>query len=115
MVTEFSISTEIKDGCLLMQPVGYINNSGGETIFKEFMNHFNDGHKNVVIDLSKSNVINSIGISFLIEIIDKLNDEDGKLYFANTDPSIEKTFSIMGIYQFAQKAGTVEEALSKLK
>jgi len=115
MVTEFSLKSEIKNDCLLMQPIGYINNNGGETIFKEFLNHSKKGFKKVVIDLSKSNVINSIGISFLIEIIDKLNDEKGKLFFANTDPAIEKTFSIMGIYQFAQKASTVDEALNKMK
>lgn len=115
MVPEFSIKSEIKEDCLLIQPTGYINNSGGEKIFKEFSKHSTNGVNKVIIDLSKSNVINSIGISFLIEIIDKLNDEDGKLFFANTDPAIEKTFSIMGIYQFAQKAETVGEALEKMK
>jgi len=115
MVTEFALTSEIKNNCLLMQPTGYINNSGGEKIFQEFTDHFKNGINNVVIDLSKSNVVNSIGISFLIEIIEKLNDTNGKLFFANTAPSIEKTFSIMGIYQFARKAATVDEALKEIK
>lgn len=115
MVTEFTLTSEFKNDCLILQPNGYLNNSGGEKIFKEFSKHSTKGINKVIIDLSKSNVINSIGISFLIEIIDKLNDVDGKLFFTNTDPAIEKTFSIMGIYQFAQKAATVEDALEKMK
>lgn len=114
MVTEFSLSSEIKNDCVILKPVGYINNNGGEKIFKEYLSFAKKGMNKVIIDLSNSKVINSIGISFLIEIIDKLNDEKGKLFFANTDPSIEKTFSIMGIYQFAQKAATVEEAFKKI-
>jgi len=50
-----------------------------------------------------------------LKLLEKLNDKNGKLYFANTAPSIEKTFSIMGIYQFAQKASTVEDAFMKMK
>jgi anti-anti-sigma regulatory factor len=57
-----------------------------------------------------SNVVNDvIGISFLIEIIEKLNEKGGKLYFSNLDPSIEKTFTIMGLFQFAEKVNSVED------
>jgi len=56
-----------------------------------------------------SKVVNSIGISFLIEIIEKLNEKGGILYFSNLDPSVEKTFTIMGLFQFAEKVSSVEE------
>ena len=65
----------------------------------------------VVMDLEKSKVVNSIGISYLIDIIEKLNERNGILVFTNMDPTIEKTFNIMGIFQFAQKAESVEAAL----
>jgi anti-anti-sigma regulatory factor len=50
----------------------------------------------------------------LIEIIEKLNESGGKMVFTNLDPSIDKTFLIMGLYQFAQKVDRVEEALNSL-
>ncbi len=56
--------------------------------------------------------MNSIGISHLIEVIEKLSQSDGKLVFTNLDPTIEKTFSIMGLFQFAEKADNVEAALN---
>jgi anti-anti-sigma regulatory factor len=65
------------------------------------------------MDLQESKVVNSIGISYLIEIIEKLNENNGKLYFTNLDPTIEKTFNIMGLFTFAEKADSIEDALSK--
>ena len=56
-------------------------------------------------------MINSIGISFLIEIIEKLNDAGGKLIFTNLDSSIEKTLMIMGLFNFAGKEATVDDAV----
>ncbi|UCH66264.1 MAG: STAS domain-containing protein, partial [Ignavibacterium sp.] len=69
--------------------------------------------KKVIMDLNDSKVVNSIGISYLIEIIEKLNESSGKLYFTNLDPTIEKTFNIMGLFQFAEKVDSVDEALQK--
>ena len=54
-------------------------------------------------------MVNSIGISYLIEIIEKLNDKSGTLYFCNMDAAIEKTFTIMGLFQFAKKVDSVSD------
>ena len=38
------------------------------------MKHKDEGVKKVIMDLQESKVVNSIGISYLIEIIEKLNE-----------------------------------------
>lgn len=106
---EFELSAEVVNNILKIKTDGYINNSGGEIIVNEFNKHYENGINKVLIDIEKSKVVNSIGISFLIEIIEKLNDKGGKLYFSNLDPSIEKTFTIMGIFQFAEKVNSVQD------
>jgi len=67
-----------------------------------------------VINLAQSKVVNSIGMSFLIEIIDRLQEVDGKLVFTNIDPAVEKMLTIMGLFGFAGKEKSVEEALQNL-
>jgi len=114
MSSEFNLVTEAKDNCIVISTTGYINNIGGQKIVDEFYKHNSNGINNVVLNLANSNVVNSIGISFLIEIIEKLNQTNGKLIFTNLDPSIEKTFTIMGLFQFAKKADNLEEALKYL-
>ena len=111
MEQEFSLTSETRANCLIITTCGYVNNKGGEAIAKEFSQHFEKGTKNIVINLAQSKVVNSIGMSFLIEIIDQLNDADGKLVFTNLDPAVEKMLNIMGLFQFAGKEKTVDDAL----
>lgn len=114
MEAEFKLTSEIRDNVLIMHTSGYVNNEGGEKIATEFSQHFENGIANVIINLEKSKVVNSIGISFLIEVIEKLNDSKGKLIFTNLESAIEKTLTIMGLFNYAGKEATVEAALKKL-
>lgn len=111
MEQPFTLTSEARQNCLIMVTSGYVNNVGGEAIAKEFGRHFVNGTKHVVINLAQSKVVNSIGMSFLIEIIEQLQDVDGKLIFTNLDPAVEKMLSIMGLFKFAGKEQTVEDAL----
>ena len=111
METDFSLTSEVQGDVLIMHTSGYVNNEGGEKIAPEFSTHFENGIKKIVINLAKSKVVNSIGISFLLEVIEKLNDNDGKLIFTNLDAAIDKTLTIMGLFNYAGKEGTVDEAL----
>lgn len=113
MEAEFKLNSELKGDVLVMHTAGYINNEGGEKIANEFSQHYEKGISKVVINLEKSKVVNSIGISFLIEVIEKLNEKKGKLIFTNLESAIEKTLTIMGLFNFAGKEATVESALTK--
>lgn len=109
MIKDFELTTNMEGDVLVMKTEGYINNNGGEKISEEFSKHYDNGVTKVLLDIEGSKVVNSIGISFLIEVIEKLNEKGGKLYFSNLDPSIEKTFTIMGLFQFAEKVNSVDE------
>lgn len=111
MSSEFNLTVELRNEILVMKTEGYINNIAGEKISQEFSKHFNNGVNRVIIDLEKSKVINSIGISYLLEVIEKLNEKNGKLIFTNLDSTIDKTFNIMGLYQFAEKADSIDSAI----
>ncbi len=114
MEQQFSLASEIRDCCLIITTSGYVNNVGGESIAKEFSRHFEKGTNRVVINLEKSKVVNSIGMSFLIDIVDQLNEAGGKLVFTNLDPAVDKMLTIMGLFQFAGKEKTVDDALKSL-
>lgn len=110
MSTDFNLVSELHDQTLVIKTEGYINNSGGEKIAQEFSKHHN--LNKLILNLENSKVVNSMGISHLIEVIEKITQANGKLIFTNLDPTIEKTFTIMGLFQFAEKADTVEIALN---
>jgi len=114
MEQEFALSSETRDNCLIITTSGYINNTGGEAIHQEFARHFGEGIKNIVINLEQSKVVNSIGMSHLIEIIEQVSEADGRMLFTNLDPAVDKMLNIMGIFSFAGKENSVEEALKKI-
>jgi len=114
MEQPFSLRSELRDNRLIITTSGYVNNVGGEAIAQEFGKHFENGITQVIINLAESKVVNSIGMSFLIEILEQLQEADGKLVFTNLDPAVDKMLTIMGIFQMAGKEATVEDALAHL-
>ena len=115
MEQPFTLTSELRGKCLVIATSGYVNNVGGEAIAKEFNRHFEQEIKQVVINLAQSKVVNSIGMSFLLEIIEQLQEVDGKLIFTNLDPAVDKMLTIMGLFAYAGKAPNVEEALKSFR
>ena len=114
MEQPFHLTSEVQGSCLVIATAGYVNNVGGEAIAAEFKKHFDQGARWVVINLAQSKVVNSIGMSYLIEIIEQLQDSGGKLIFTDLDPAVDKMLSIMGLFRFAGKETTVENAVRSL-
>ncbi len=94
---------------------GYINNQGGEEIAKEAFKLIDDGEKTLLLNLAGTKIVNSIGISILIEIIERMLDIDGRLAFCSLTPTIEKTFHIMGLTQYASIFPDEESAVGELR
>jgi len=91
----------LAEGIGLIAAAGYINNEGGQAIADAAGELMDQGCKTLVIDLDGTRIINSIGVSILLEILEKLMDEKGRLAFCNLTPTIAKTFEIMGLVQYA--------------
>jgi anti-anti-sigma factor len=113
MKSDFSIHSKLINEHLVIETNGYINIHGGESIAKVASSYIDSGVTKIILNLANSKVINSIGISLLIEVIEKLQVVNGTLYFTNMSPTIEKTFTIMGLFIFAQKSETVDAILQQ--
>lgn len=80
---------------------GYINNQGGEEIAKIAYRLIDEGEKQILLNLEGTKIVNSIGISILIEIIERVLEIEGRLGFCSLTKTIAKTFHIMGLAQYA--------------
>ena len=103
MTDELKVSIEMRgtDGAVVYTR-GYINNTGGEEIAACAYRLMDEGVTKLLLNLRETKIVNSIGISILIEIIEKMIDRGGQLGFCNLTPVIEKTFQIMGLAQYAK-------------
>ena len=115
MTESLKLTVEDKGGDLaVIYTNGYINNQGGEEIARVAYELIDQGKKRLLLNLAGTKIVNSIGISILIEIIEKMLEIDGKLAFCSLTPTIEKTFHIMGLAQYAGIFNDEESALQEL-
>ena len=105
------VSSERRGDVAILWTDGYINNQGGEEIAKEAYTQLDQGARALVLNLEKTRIVNSIGISILIEVLEKVMDKKGVLAFCGLTPTIDKTFRIMGLAQYAEIYPTQEDAV----
>lgn len=99
----------------VLEVAGYINNEGGEAIARESARLLEAGAGTLLFDLRATRIINSIGISLLLEVLEKTIDARAILAFCCLSPSIAKTFQIMGLAQYARIYPDREQALIDLR
>lgn len=100
-MAEFSLNVRDEGDVVIIETTGYLNNVGGEKVSEACYEKMENGKKLFLLNLENSKVVNSIGVSILIEIIEKLQDVDGKIGYYNLAPIVEKTFNIMGLTKYS--------------
>ena len=103
------------DSAAVVETPEYINNTGGEGIAEACSGLIADGVSGIVLNLQRCNIANSVGISFLIEVLENLRAGKGRLAFCCVTPTIAKTFQIMGLLQTATLHDTEEQALQAVR
>jgi anti-anti-sigma factor len=98
----------------IVSVAGYINNEGGEAIAQEGKKILAEGKKALLLDLEQTRIINSIGISLLLELLEACLAAQVTLAFCNLHPSVAKTFHVMGLAQYARLYPSRQQALSEL-
>jgi anti-anti-sigma factor len=101
MTESLSVAVDRRGHLAVIYMEGYINNQGGEEIARAAYKLIDEGFRVLLLNLGGTKIVNSIGISILIEIIEKMIELRGKLAFCCLTPTIKKTFQIMGLSQYA--------------
>ena len=92
MTEELRVAVDRKPNGAILYTKGYINNVGGEEIANRAYELMDGGVTTLLLNLRETKIVNSIGISILIEIIEKMIDRGGRIAFCCLTPVIHKTF-----------------------
>lgn len=112
---KFSLTTEDHNEIVIIKTNGYINNIAGEQIAETCYKKIEGGVRKFLLDLENSPIVNSIGVSIIIEIIEKLQEVNGAIGYFNLAPIVAKTFKIMGLVQYSTIYETREKAISDME
>jgi anti-anti-sigma factor len=113
-MSDFITSVKEMNGITLIETNGYLNNVGGEEISAICYEKMGLGQTKFLINMAGTKIVNSIGVSILIEIIEKLQEVNGKIGYYNLAPIVSKTFNIMGLTKYSTVFETEELAVNEL-
>ena len=96
-MSDFNIKVREEGDITILETSGYLNNFGGDRVASICKQSISEGKRKLLINLENTKMVNSIGVSILIEIIEDLQGVNGKIAYYNVAPIVEKTFNIMAV------------------
>ena len=92
----------------------YLNKLTGERIERECKKQLESGARALVIDFSDTELVNSIGISILLGIIDIAEKNGALVVFSDVKDETVQLFEMLGLTRHVVLAKDEQEALSGL-
>ena len=92
----------------------YLNKLSGEKIERECRRQLNCGCRALVIDFSDTKLVNSIGISILLGIIDVAEKSGAQIVFSDVNNQTIQLFEMLGLTRHVVLAKDEREAILNL-
>jgi anti-anti-sigma factor len=92
----------------------YLNKLTGEKIERECRRQLDCGCRALVIDFSDTQLVNSIGVSILLGIIDVAEKNGAKIVFSEVNNQTVQLFEMLGLTRHVALAKDENEALLTL-
>ena len=75
----------------------YLNKLSGERIEYECRRRLDDGYRKLVLNFSQTEIVNSIGISILLGVIDVANKHNAEIVFSDVNEHTVELFDLLGV------------------
>ena|SRR5713101_4949957 len=108
------IRARLLEDAAVIYPGPYLNQLRGESIENQCEEFLASGVRRIVINFEETELINSIGISILLSVIESVNRAQGALMLSNLNASNRELFEMLGLLSHVEMADTEEAALLKL-
>jgi anti-anti-sigma factor len=98
-VSNFETTTDIDRDTATVSVKGYLSGLSGERLESEVARLVGEGSRSIVINFRETDMVNSVGVSILVGIIEKVRDAGGALSFSDLTPVNEEVFRLMGLHR----------------
>ena len=93
----------------------YLNKLSGERIERECRNGLDGGCRALVINFKQTEIVNSIGVSILLGVIDAVEQSGARLVFTNVNQHTIELFDMLGLSRHVALAENIEAAFAILE
>ena len=112
--TTFSVRSHCVGSTAVIYASDYLNKLTGERIERECKKQLDLGCRALIINFSDTELVNSIGVSILMGIIDIAEKNDAELVFSDVNSQTAELFEMLGLTRHVVIATDEEEALATL-
>ncbi|HST53814.1 MAG TPA: STAS domain-containing protein [Pyrinomonadaceae bacterium] len=102
------------DGVAIVYAGDYVNKQSGQRIERECLLRIEGGCRALVINFRDTELVNSIGVSILLGVIDAAEQSGARIIFSNVSRHTVKLFELLGLTRLVVLADSEEAALATL-
>ena len=110
-----SIHTRAVGDAAIIYASDYLNKLTGERIERECKRQFDSGRRTLIINFRDTELVNSIGVSILVGLIDTAEQNTARLIFSDVNSNTANLFEMLGLTRHVHLAADEDEALSWIK
>ncbi len=92
-----SIPVHIEGETAIVFAENYLNKLSGEMIERECKRQLDSGCKTLVVNFAQTELVNSIGISILLGVIDAASNTDVSVVFSDVNADTIELFEMLGL------------------
>ncbi len=97
MNIESNIPVEITGETATVFATDYLNKLSGEKIERECKRQLDAGCKTIVVNFAETEIVNSIGVSILLGVIDAASDKGANVVFSDVNNDTVELFEMLGL------------------
>src|SRR5262245_8122962 len=109
---ETTIQTRSVGDAAIIYASDYLNKLTGERIERECKRQFDSGRRALIINFRDTELVNSIGVSILVGLIDAAEQNTARLIFSDVNTDTANLFEMLGLTRHVSLAANEDEALS---
>ena len=97
MQTTFDVPVQTNGETATVFANDYLNKLSGEKIERECRRQLDAGCKNLVVNFAETEIVNSIGVSILLGVIDAASNAGAKIVFSDVNDDTIELFEMLGL------------------
>lgn len=109
---ETAVQTRRVGDASIIYASDYLNKLSGERIERECKRQLDSGSRALIINFRDTELVNSIGVSILVGVIDAAEQNTARLIFADVNDHTVDLFEMLGLTRHVQIAKDENEALA---
>ena len=106
-----TVRTRNAGNSLVVYIDGYLNSLLGEEVERVVQETLDSGIRNFLLNFERTRLINSIGISIIIDIVEKIMERNGSLAFCALSRIHRELFQMTGVARYVRTFEREEEAI----